>query len=257
MEATFGAGMVARAGRARFHLWMAIVFAVIAFGGFVPTYWSPVTRGTFEAPPIVHVHGVLLFSWTLLYLVQTALVNRGRIANHRAWGLFGISLFSVMVFSMLATRIVMMQIEQRQGIGESSLHFSAITFCFIPLLVAYFALAIRNIAKPEAHKRYLYLIMCGLMVPALARLYMVMLAPPPAPGDAADLPPTFVIIPPLLTASLLIVVALVYDWRTRGRPHPVYSVGGLVLVAYSLLIVPFSGTTVWLAIARSLRALGA
>ncbi len=255
MEATVDIGTAVRAGRNRFYLWTAGVFMLIAFGGFIPTYWAPVTRGTFEAPAIVHVHGVLLFSWTLLYLVQTALVDRGRIANHRAWGLFGISLFSVMVCSMLVTRTVMMQIEQRQGIGESSLHFSAITFCFVPLLVAYFALAIRNIANPQAHKRYLYLIMCGLMVPALARVYMVMLAPPP--GDSPELPPTFVIIPPVLTASLLIVVALVHDWRTRGKPHPVYSIGGLVLVAYSLLMVPFSGTATWLAIARSLRALGA
>lgn len=255
MEATVDPGAAVRTGRNRFYLWTAGLFMLIAFGGFVPTYWAPVARGAFEAPAIVHVHGVLLFSWTLLYLAQTALVDRGRIANHRAWGLFGISLFSVMVCSMLVTRIVMMQIEQRQGIGESSLHFSAITFCFVPLLVAYFALAIRNISNPQAHKRYLYLIMSGLMVPALVRVYMVMLAPPP--GDSPDLPPTFVIIPPVLTMGLLIVVALVHDWRTRGKPHPVYSIGGPVLVAYTLLIVPFSGTATWIAIARSLRALGA
>ena len=255
MEATIGAGSFVQTGKSQFHLWMAVVFVVIAFGGFIPTYWAPVSHGTFEAPAIVHVHGVLLFSWTLLYLVQTALVSRGRLSNHRAWGLFGISLFSVMVCSMLVTRITLMQIERQEGIGESSLHFSAITFCFLPLLVAYFVLAIRNIGNPEVHKRYLYLIMCGLMFPALARVYMVMLAPPS--DGSPGLPPTFVIIPPVLTASLLIVVAVIYDWRTRGKPHPVYSIGGLVLVAWSLLIVPFSGTVVWLGIARSLRSLGA
>jgi hypothetical protein len=46
----------------RFHFRMGIVFVLIAFSGFVPTYWAPVVAGTFAAPPIVHVHGALLTS---------------------------------------------------------------------------------------------------------------------------------------------------------------------------------------------------
>jgi hypothetical protein len=65
-----------------------------------------------------------------------------------------------------------------------------------------------------------------------------------------------VVILPTLAASLLIVTAIIYDWRSRGRPHPVYVYGGIVLVAWTILIVPFANTNLWLSIARSLRALG-
>ena len=70
----------------RFHLRMAVVFVLIAFGGFAPSYWAPVFSGTFHMPPIAHIHGILLFSWTLFYLAQTAWVAAGRTPAHRAWG---------------------------------------------------------------------------------------------------------------------------------------------------------------------------
>ena len=58
----------------RFHLRMAVVFVLIAFGGFTPSYFAPVLSGTFHMPPIAHIHGILLFSWALFYLAQTAWV---------------------------------------------------------------------------------------------------------------------------------------------------------------------------------------
>src|SRR5438876_6772890 len=47
---------------------MAGVFVLMAFGGFTPTYWARVASGTFHGPPILHIHGALLFSWTLFYI---------------------------------------------------------------------------------------------------------------------------------------------------------------------------------------------
>jgi hypothetical protein len=65
----------------RFHVWMAAVFVLVAFGGFTPTYWAPLASGRFHAPPIAHIHGLLLFSWTLFYFAQTAWVASGRVAS--------------------------------------------------------------------------------------------------------------------------------------------------------------------------------
>ena len=91
----------------RFYFRMAIVFVLIAFLGFTPTYWARVASGTFSAPPIVHVHGALLFSWTLLYLAQASLIASGNVRLHQSVGLIGIALFSVMCCSIVATeRIV-------------------------------------------------------------------------------------------------------------------------------------------------------
>jgi hypothetical protein len=58
-----------------------------------------------------------------------------------------------------------------------------------------------------------------------------------------------------LIADLLIVVAMIYDWRTRGPPHQVYVYGGLTILAVQLLTVPVSMTQTWMSIARFLEGL--
>jgi len=70
------------------------------------------------------------------------------------------------------------------------------------------------IRKPETHKR-LCCASISLLDAAVARWFLTFLAPP-ALGRAGpgDHPAAFV-------AYLLLVVAMVFDWRTRGRPHPV------------------------------------
>jgi hypothetical protein len=95
------------------------------------------------------------------------------------------------------------------------------------------------------------LLMVGIMTPALARVFLTLFAPPGAVGPPAP----FVSIPPGLVADLLLVVAIVHDWRTRGRPHPVYIYGGLALVAQQVLTVPLSSTSAWMHIAKAFQSL--
>jgi hypothetical protein len=54
--------------------------------------------------------------------------------------------------------------------------------------------------------------------------------------------------------DLVVVVALVYDWRTRGRVHPATLWGGLFLLATQAGRLAVSGTDTWLRIARWLTA---
>ena len=250
MEATLGGGTAVRGETRHFHLWMACVFALIAFGGFTPTYWAKIASGSFHAPPIVHIHGMLLFAWTLFYLTQTALVAAGRTPAHRASGLGGIALFSVLVCSITAARIVMMRLDDAHGMGVASRSFSAVVFLALPLMVGLFATAIANIRRPEVHKRFMYVLMASMMIPAIARVFLTFLAPA---GAADGPPPAFVSIPPAVVSMLLIVVAMVYDWRTRGRPHTAYVIGGSLVLIYTLLVVPVATSQTWQAVALYLE----
>ena len=118
MGAALADGVAGHAGSRRFHVWMAGIFILIAFGGFVPTYWVPLADGSFRAAPIVHIHGTLLFSWCLLYLAQTAWIASGLMPTHRAWGMAGIALFTAMVCSILVTKVVNMRIDEARGFGN-------------------------------------------------------------------------------------------------------------------------------------------
>jgi len=252
MVATVAGAGVRDEGR-YFYVWMAGAFLLVAFGGFVPTYWAPVMAGTFRAPPVIHIHGMLMFAWTCFFLVQTALVASRRTMDHRSWGLAGIALFSVIACAILVGEMAVIKRDEPLGLGDASRRFAAVTLCAWPLMVGLFTLAIVNVQRPEVHKRLMTLLMAAMMTPAIARLFLTFLAPPGAATGGP--PPPFVSIPPALVADLFIVVAVVRDWRVRGKPHPVYVYGGPVLLAQQMLTVPFAATATWMSIARAFESL--
>ena len=236
----------------RFYVCMAAGYLLVAFGGFIPTYWARVATDTFHGPAILHVHGLLLFSWVCFYFVQTAFVATGRITRHRQWGLAGISLFTVVACSVLVGQIAVIKAAESQGFGDGARRFSAVALCALPLLAAFFALAIANTRRPEIHKRWMVLLMSAMMTPAIARVFLTLFAPP---GAGAGAPPPFVSIPPALVADLFIVVAIVRDWRTLGRLHPVYGYGGFVLLAQQVLTPLIAATAPWMQIAAAFERL--
>jgi hypothetical protein len=251
MEAVASASGV-RAESRNFYVWMAGGFLAVAFGGFIPTYWAKVATGTFHAEPILHIHAALLFTWTCFYFAQTWLVAKGRTLDHRSWGLAGISLFTALMFSILVTEATVLARYQRLGFGDAALHFSAVTLTAWPLMAVIFTLAIVKIRKPESHKRLMTLLMIGMMTPAIARVFLTVLAPP---GAAGGPPPPFVALPPSIAADLFLVVAVVRDWRLLGRPHPVYVYGGIVLVVQQLLTGPIGASSAWVHIAKAFASL--
>ena len=254
MEATLASGVELPSASRRFQLWMAAVFVLIAFSGFTPTYWARLANGTFHVPPIVHIHGALMFSWTLFYFIQTAWIAAGRTATHRAWGLAGISLFSVLVCSIIVTKVVTLRLDDAAGFGDAGRRFSLVALGSLPLIIGLFVAAIANVRRPEIHKRLMFVLMSGLMIPAIARVFLTLLARPGA--TAGGPPPAFVAVPPCLVAILLIIVAMIYDWRTRGRPHKVYVYGAVLTLLNFVLIVPLSNTRAWMSVARFLESLG-
>src|SRR5438874_13098910 len=118
LQSTVASNSVLRSSERDFYLWMAGVFVLMAFGGFTPTYWAPVASGTFHGPPILHIHGALLFSWTLFYFMQTAWIASGHKPTHRAWGLAGIALFRVLMCSILVANITVISHGVVHGHGE-------------------------------------------------------------------------------------------------------------------------------------------
>jgi hypothetical protein len=234
-----------------FYVWMGLGYLIVAFGGFIPTYWAKVATGTFNAPTVLHVHGLLLFSWVCFYFLQVALVATGRTLDHRNWGLVGISLFTFVICSVLAGQMAVIKAAEAQGFGDAARRFSAVALCALPIMAGFFALGVANTRRPEIHKRWMVLLLSAMMTPAIARVFLTFLAPPGAEAP----PPPFVSIPPALVADLFIVVAIVRDWRTLGRPHPVYVYGGLALLAQQLLTVAFAATPLWMHIAAAFERL--
>ena len=241
----------ARPATRRFYVAMAALFVVIAFTAFIATYWAKVATGTFTGAPILHVHGALFFTWTLFFLVQTVLVASGRTPDHRAWGMAGISLATAMAITIVLAAINSMRVAGALDMTDEARRFSYVSLSGLVLFAGFMTAAIAWVRRAELHKRLMILAMIPLMHASVARFFILLFAP----ADAKGPPPVFVSVPPGLAVDFLLVAAMVYDWRTRGRPHPVYLVGGALVLANQLLAVPISSTPTWMAIATWVQSL--
>ena len=234
-----------------FFVWMAGACAFVAFAGFAPTYWLQLPAGTVVGSPLLHLHAVLFSAWTLFFLLQTMFAARGRINRHRAWGLFGISLATAMVLVGFAVANDALATRLAAGVGDRARAFHIASISLITLFGGLVLAAIASVTRPEIHKRLMLLATISVMPPAVARLFFAFSAgigPGLRPGLG---PPRTVasVMAPSLVADTLILVGILYDWRTRGRPHPVYLIGGATIVAVQVVRDPISTTQWWYAMA--------
>ena len=237
--------------RRTFYVFMAATCLVVVFMGFVPTYWLQLTPGTFIGAPLLHLHAVLFSAWPLYLLVQTTLAARGRVDRHRAWGLLGISLATAMVFVGFAVANNVLATRLAAGYGDAARAFHVASISMITLFGGFVFLAIVYVSRPDIHKRLMLLATASMLAPAIARVWFAVtvgIGPGLRPGLG---PPRTVesVLMPALIADTVVVAGVLYDMRTRGRPHPAYLIGGAVVLAVQVLRVPLSTTPWWFAIA--------
>lgn len=234
-----------------FYFHMALACAAVAFLGFAPTYFVPLASGKFSAPPSVHVHGLVFFAWSLYFVFQAWLPASGQVARHRSVGLIGVSLATAMtIFGFLAGVTAMRQ-SAAIGQKDAGIAFAIVPWSGILFFAIVFAIGVAMVRRPEIHKRLMLLAGISILDAAVARWFLTFLAPSGPPGP----PPVAVTIAPAFVAYLLLVVAMVHDWRSRGRPHAVYVIGGAVLVAIKLLNLPISETGAWHVFAGGILAM--
>src|SRR3546814_2824189 len=76
-------------GERRLYAAAAVVALALVFAGFARTYYL---RSAFDGPPLtllLYVHGAVMTSWFVLFIVQARLVAHGHAGVHRRLGAFG------------------------------------------------------------------------------------------------------------------------------------------------------------------------
>lgn len=231
----------------KFYVTMAAVFVAIAFGGFFGTYWLQVARGTFTGSPLLHAHGLLFSLWTLFFFSQATLMANRKVRTHRAWGLFGISLATAMLFFGLAVAIQGLRNRIDAGYGDVARAFAITPVTAILLFAGLVTAAIVNIRRPEWHKRFMLVATASILQAAIARFFFLAATgggPGVRPGLGPPPPIERGISAGLLVASL-VVAAMVHDWRSRGRVHPAYWWGFGALMTVQVLRPIIGHTEAW------------
>ncbi|HTJ84172.1 MAG TPA: hypothetical protein VL400_20775 [Polyangiaceae bacterium] len=214
---------------------MAVAFLVTALVGFGPTYYL---KGLTEAPPLsplLHVHAAVFSAWLALLLGQTSLVAAHRVDLHRRLGMVGAALAATMIPLGIMTAID----AARRGSGPPGVEpafFLIFPLGTIVMFGAFVGAALWKRRNPECHRRFMLLATITLMTPALARWPFVAQRPLPA----------------LALTTLFVVAAAIHDWRTRGRVHPIYVRGGLIILVSGPLRFFGGHSDIWQSFARLL-----
>lgn len=206
MSEAVAASSVATGLRPSFYTGMTLLMAFFVFGGFGMTYLGPLSTGGFPpAPLVVHLHGLVYFSWMILLVVQPLLVNVRNVALHRSVGTFGIALATlVMAMGLLIT--LLGSTGGRENPGGNYFDGIYLGLMAVTGFGLLFTLAMRNVRRPEIHKRLILLAMLPILPPGIHRLYMV-------PFGISYFP----VLPMYLTLDAMALAILVHEWRSNAR----------------------------------------
>jgi hypothetical protein len=239
--------------RPGFFFGFAIGCALVAFLSFVPTYWLPLLSGSLRISPLVHLHAALQFGWVLLFVAQAGLAGSGRIGMHRVLGPFGVMLAAAMLVFGVIAAVSSYNVQAAAGHAEQARAFMVAPISNVLFFAVCVVIAASHFRQPEIHKRLMVLATVSVLVPAIARVFLVAITG----GTAIAPPPIEVTLVPSLVTDLLLVIAMVHDRKAHGRVHRVYWIGGGLLLATQLLRIPFAHTPLWQSIADGLIGLGA
>ena len=246
------AGAQARTVTGSFYVWMSAAFVLTAFLGFIPTYFAPLAGGQFKANPVVHLHGMLFFGWTVFALVQATLIPGRQVALHRGLGTAGVSLATLLVVMGLIASLNALQVGIASGYEREALKFLIVPISILVPFAVFVALGVGNTRNPEVHRRFMLLATVALLNAPIARPLLVWVWPVVPPAQ----PPVWINVPACWLSYLLILPAMYRDWRLMGRVHPVYLISLPILVLQAWLVVPIAETEAWMGFARWFLTLG-
>ena len=166
-----GTGTRGRVRAPSFSLGIILVMCFFVFGGFGMHSALPAMRGDFPpAPPVVHLHALLFVSWMGLLVVQAALVNVGRVALHRSLGTWGIAHGTAVICMGLMMQLIASGAGHAAGraAGTDGLYLGLLAFAGFAVM---FTLAIRNVRRPDIHKRMMLFAMLPVIPPGVNRFW--------------------------------------------------------------------------------------
>jgi FtsH-binding integral membrane protein len=246
VQATGEHAMSARARpRTKFFLYMTWAFLAIAVAGFSTTFFIPMARGAFRAPPVIHVHAAIVFGWLLMLILQATLVQRRDLARHRQFGAAG----ALLAAGVAVTGVLVGIHATRRDIASGGDDFVVGQFVNILIEMLLFgalvAAAIAMRRDSEAHKRLLLLAAISMLGPAWLRFRHFL---PWVPNPFV----TFSFV-----ADAVLLVAIARDRIVLKRVHPAYLWGGGAMVAVHAIELAAIRSEPWLRLSRWLLDLPA
>jgi len=219
----------------------AILTPLIVLAGFARTYYLKPFFHTPDIPGrIVHLHGIVMTAWVVLFVTQISLVATRRTKVHQRLGILGSALAALVVIVGVLTALFAAAREALPG--PTALSFLIIPLGDMLIFAILIGLALYYRRKLDVHKRLMLLAAINLLTPAIARIPLgfIINGGPLAFFGLTDL-------------CLLACVA--FDTVKNRRLHPVFLWGSLFVIVMQPLRIVLAGTDVWIRFAAALVGL--
>lgn len=217
----------------RLYTWVAVFFPIIVLIGFARTYYLKGFFGTPALPSLlVHLHGLIMTTWVVLFVTQVSLVATRRTKMHQRLGVAGGILAAlVVIVGVLTARAAAARGAAPPGVG-------ALQFLVVPLGdMVVFAILIGTALyfrrKLETHKRLMLIGVVSLLTPAIARI--------PLSFIETGGPVVF-----FGLSDLCLLACVVVDTYKNRKLHPVFVWGTLLIIVSQPLRIMLAGTDAWM-----------
>ncbi len=233
--------MPGRVNDRRLYILAAIVTPLIVLAGFARTYYLKPFFGTPDLPGrIVHLHGIVMTAWVLLFITQISLVATRRTRVHQRLGIAGGVLAALVVIVGVLTALF--AAARGASPGPPALAFLIVPLGDMLIFSVLIGLALYFRRNLQVRKRLMLLAAINLLTPAIARIPLSFIT---NGGPIAFFGLT----------DLVLLVFLAYDTFKHRRLHPVFLWGSIFVIALQPLRLLLAGTSVWMNFAAALVAL--
>lgn len=221
--------VVRPSGDRRFYLAVAVGIVVVTLAGFSIDADLAFHLDTLSA--LVILHGALMFGWIVMFAIQTALVAVGRTDLHRRLGVVGVALGVALILTGVRTIFVAVRLGgDHMPPGASTTEFLAQGLALFMLfgVLATAGIALRR--RPDFHKRLMTLATIPLLDAAIQRFVSVYTN---WQLETSDL------------RNGLILLCVIVDTVRYRRLHPVFLLGGALILLSDALATVMAPTPLW------------
>jgi hypothetical protein len=205
--------------------------AILVFAGFAQSYFLKGFFGTPPLYPLLHLHGLVMTSWFVLFGMQSLLIETHRVHLHRRLGISG----AILAVTILLVGAAVVTINAREGRVPPAAPIPVVVFLSYANLVAFGALvgtAICFRGRSEVHKRLMLLATLNLLPAAISRIPLDFI-------QSGGLLAVFGL------PDLFIVACVAYDTLRHRRLHPAFVWGALLSIAWPVLAIWIGGSSAW------------
>jgi hypothetical protein len=200
-EATAAIGGTAKKRRSSTPFGASIPIAAIGLiatlVGFLPTFFLRLDK-----VDVIHLaHGWTMIGWITLFLTQALFIRTRQYRWHRLLGWTSLALFVAMVAS--SWRVLALMLSGKSGLPfEAAKFFGYSDIVDMPLMISFFAAAIYWRRDRQLHARLMCVTVLTSIVPALARMFNILIWRSFA-GLYHAMHPTYLLILGVLAAAIL------------------------------------------------------